>query len=86
MEQKWFFLEIVLKLMEELIFLVSVPVLRDRSSDNEVDNVRVLDMARRCSSGNVSLMSSPLEMWRRDKWSAIEFSLPFLSFISKSNS
>ena len=27
--------------MEELIFLMSVPVLRDRSSDDEVDDVRV---------------------------------------------
>ena len=41
MEQKWFFPEIVLKLMEELIFLVPVLMLWDRSSDDEVDNVRV---------------------------------------------
>ena len=41
MEQKWFFPEIVLELVEELIFLVSVPVLRDRSSHDEVDDVRV---------------------------------------------
>ena len=41
MEQKWFFLEIVLEFVEELIFLVSVPVLRDRCSHDEVDDVRV---------------------------------------------
>ena len=41
MEQKWFLPKIVLELMEELFFLVSVPVLRDRSSDDEVDDVRV---------------------------------------------
>ena len=28
--------------MEELIFLMPVPVLRDRSSDDEVDDVRVV--------------------------------------------
>ena len=41
MEQKRFFLEIILKLMEELNFLMPVPMLRDRSSDDEVDDVRV---------------------------------------------
>ena len=41
MEQNWFFPEIILELMEELIFLVSVPVLRDRSSHDEADDVRV---------------------------------------------
>ena len=41
MEYKRFFSEIVLKLMEELIFLMSVPVLRDQSSDDEVDDVRI---------------------------------------------
>ena len=42
MEQRRFFPEIILELVEELIFLVSVPVLRDRSSDDEVDDVCVL--------------------------------------------
>ena len=41
MEKKWFFPKVVLELMEELIFLMSVPVLGDRSSDDEVDDVRV---------------------------------------------
>ena len=41
MEQKQFFPEIVLKLMEELIFLLPVLMLQDRSSDDEVNNVRV---------------------------------------------
>ena len=38
-------------------------------------------MTRRYSSGNVSPMSSPPEMWRRDKWSATEFSLPFVFYL-----
>ena len=41
MEQKWFFPEIVLELVKEIIFLVSVLVFRDRSSHDEVDDVRV---------------------------------------------
>ena len=41
MEQKRFFPKVIFELMEELIFLMPVPVLRDRSSDDEVDDVRV---------------------------------------------
>ena len=41
MEHKRFFPKVVLELMEELIFLMPVPVLRDRSSDDEVDDVHV---------------------------------------------
>ena len=40
-EQKQFSSKVILELMEELIFLMSIPVLRDRSSDDEVDDVRV---------------------------------------------
>ena len=42
MEQKQFFPEIILELVEELIFLMPVSVLRDRSSDDKVDDVGVL--------------------------------------------
>ena len=41
MEKKWFFPKVVLELMQELIFLMPVPVLRDQSSDDEVEDVRV---------------------------------------------
>ena len=41
MEKKWFFPKVVLELMKELIFLMLIPVLRDRSSDDEVDDVCV---------------------------------------------
>ena len=41
MEQRRFFPEIILELVEELIFLVSILVLRDRSSDDETDDVHV---------------------------------------------
>ena len=40
-EQKRFFSKVILELMEKLIFFMPVPVLRDRSSDDEVDHVRV---------------------------------------------
>ena len=56
MEQKRFFPKIVLKIMDELIFLVSVPVLRDRSSDDEVDDVRVL--------GGVSHDGEEMLIWK----------------------
>ena len=38
----WFFPKVVLELIEEHIFLMLIPMLRDRSSDDEVDNVCVL--------------------------------------------
>ena len=56
MEQKRFFPEIVLKLMEELIFLVSVPVLWDRSSDDEVDDV--------CLLGGVTRDDKEMLVWK----------------------
>ena len=56
--------------MEELIFFISIPVLRDRSSDDEVDDVCVPGGVTRDGKeivdGNVSPTSSPPEMWRRD--------------------
>ena len=36
-----FFSEIILELVEELIFFMPVPVVWDRSSDDKVDDVRV---------------------------------------------
>ena len=90
MEQKRFFPKIILELVEELIFLMPVPMLQDQSSNDEVDDVRLPGGVTR--DGEEMLVWKYLsdvlsyEMWRRDKLSATEFSLPFLSFISKSNS
>ena len=56
MEQKRFFPEIVLKFMEELIFLMPVPVLQDPSSDDEVDDVRV--------SGGVTRDGEEVLVWK----------------------
>ena len=56
MEQKRFFPEIVLELFEELIFLMSVPVLRDRSSDDKVDDVHV--------RGGVSRDGEEMLVWK----------------------
>ena len=56
MEQKWFLPKIVLELVEELIFFMPVPMLQDRSSDDEVDDVRVL--------GGVSRDSEEMLVWK----------------------
>ena len=69
---------------------MSIPMLRDRSSQDEVDVVRKPGRMARDDKEMlvvecVTDVSAP-GMWRRDKWSATEFLLPFLSLISKSNS
>ena len=39
MEWKWFFPEVVFEIMEQLISLTMIPMLRDRSSYDEVEDV-----------------------------------------------
>ena len=76
--------------MKECISLMIIPMFQNRSSDDDVDDVCILGGVARDGKemlvGNVSPMSPQAGMWRHDKWSAFEFSLPFLSLISKSNS
>ena len=56
MEQKRFLPKIVFELVEELIFLVPIPMLRDRSSEDEVDDVRV--------PGGVSRDGEEMLVWK----------------------
>ena len=56
MEKKWFFPKVVLELIEELIFLMPVPVLEDQSSDDEVDDM--------CVPGGVTRDGEEMLVWK----------------------
>ena len=47
MEYKWFFAEVVFEIIEELISLTMIPMLRDLSSHDEVDDVSKLGSVAR---------------------------------------
>ena len=70
--------------MEELISLMMIPMLRDWSSHDEVDDVG--KPGRMAQAGKEMLIEEWVTNVSYTKWSATEFLLPFLSFISKSNS